>query len=66
MSQSHEGSDEVQLRSVMLPGAGPRRTEAMTPAPVAGRSAQAPPAAEASAPAMLDDFRDRPTIPFCG
>jgi hypothetical protein len=66
MSRSQEGSDEVQLRSVMLPGPVALRTEPTTQTPVAARSVLMPPAAEAPAPAMLDDFRDRPTIPLCG
>jgi len=66
MSRSHEGSDEIQLRSVIIPGAVELRAETMTQAPAAGRGIQAPPAAEGAAPAMLDDFRDRPTIPFHG
>ncbi len=65
MSRSQEGSDEVQRRSI-LPGAIVLETEPTTQAPVAARSIQMPPAVEAPAPAMLDDFRDRPTVPLCG
>jgi hypothetical protein len=66
MSGSQEGSDEGHRRSSILPGAIVLRTEPVTQAPVPGRSIQMPPVAEAPAPAMLDDFRDRPTIPLCG
>jgi hypothetical protein len=64
MSGSHDGSDEGEVRGVLLPGPVELRSETTRHTPAAGKSASTSPAAEATAPAMLDDFRDRPTIPF--
>lgn len=67
MSRTLEGSDEDCVRSVILPDAV-HGLELATQGQVAN-GAQARPAiplARPSASVLIEDFRDRPTIPMCG
>lgn len=68
MSRTLEGSYEDRVRSVILPEAV-HGVELTKQAQATGKVAQARtaiPLPRASTPALIDDFRDRPTVPMRG